>query len=285
MKPAIGMTALFLSLCFLSATTSAKDTTASPKTSPKGTTKTLKKVSLWDGFPEGSWIIVEETEIAGKKTEKKRYKIALVNDDGKLIKRRYTEKDGKFPEKNSRQWHGESESGVAPLQLPGMKFVKSSTGTVKIKNVSYVCDVKEYLRSNPTEKSKVVLRLWHCKTAQSLKSLVRTIDLPGQNLALSDDVVKVEIKNEDPRSKTSIVFHVISFKAPQKIGKQTISCVHEEISMTFLEKGNSIKRTAHQWLSKLVPGSIVKQQSEYYKNKQLYKGTKKVTEYYVPASK
>jgi hypothetical protein len=236
----------------------------------------------WAGFGLDSWVKIRETRKqtrAGKTEEQSSVQTFRVNSCGSSASVAVTDDDGK----SSVRHH---VHGGTPEQL-GLEKATSGETTLSIAGKEHAALVTEYV-STPGDKRlelmtkpfpeimkqgelkgekdvTVRLKLWTVKGADVP---YRELTLPGLDLALGPEVVKLEhqMLRTDPQGNAlfrQTTQHLVQQLAKSlQVGDQTITCVQQHVSGSQEGKkpdgtASSVTFEGTELLSNAVPGRVV----------------------------
>jgi len=243
----------------------------------------------WAGFPEGSWIVVEETGVRGSEKRETRTKLVLIkavgepSSDGSWSGEiaEFVQKNGEFPEKPKSHWV--HVPGRDPERTPGAKLVKTRTENVKVDGVAHACEVKEYIVSVPAKGIELTLVLWRRNGFDVPYREMQLTNSP--DIAMGADVLRAQCTVKRAGSIETVSWQVQSLKDQQTVGGQLLACVREEAHMVEKAGGKTSRASARRWLSEKVPGHEVRVEEHGEIQGQKAKRIRQVTEFWVPSSK
>lgn len=196
----------------------------------------------WSAAPVGSWVTQRESLVADGKTVQAdifTLKKTMENSKGSYV--------GKGDPGDLSKLRGRLVEAKTPEEL---KLESGRVDTVKLtvggRQVSAA-------RQDWTSKS-VTLTLW---SSDDIRLPVRVIPLPGRNLVLQENVVKVDYTGKKGGSISHVTWQVEGFDKKVVCRGRDFRAV--VCKLTTKTTGNKDHSGAQQiWLSKLVPGGILK---------------------------
>jgi hypothetical protein len=210
----------------------------------------------WNGFPVGSWAVVQTSQVRDNvsTTTREKYTVAEIRPDGPVLGFRKAVGDT-FEEPGALL---KPNCGSLVEAQTQWKASEPTTEKLEIGGKPQECRVTVYFYENPEKKILNRVAVWRSTV---IKVPYRQLQRNGPDVALPPDVLRIEFHVQADDQYQKYDFRVTSLEAPIKVGDRDIPCVVEEGTVDVLRKGVATKGRLKRWLSDAVPGRVVK--SEY----------------------
>lgn len=204
----------------------------------------------WIGFGPGSWVVISRRTKDGEKvTERKEKHVLLEPREGTPRRQTFEEKEGAFVPTSKETTH------VQGAEAAGSEWGEAKTRAeeLTVDGKKLACTVSEHVVEKEEAKGKLVV--W--RTADA-KIPYREIVRDGPDIALTADIVRLEVSIERGTRKDAHAVRVVAFGEKLKVGTRELACAVEEWKAEETRGGVARTGTFKRWLSNDVPGRVAR---------------------------